>query len=207
MCPGGFVVPSQTGPEEIVVNGMSNKNRNSLWSNSAIVVETRPEDIPEEFIKKAEKDGCAALAGLYFRTYLEKLAKSESSGQKAPAQLMCDFLNKKQSMDFPKTSYTPGIVSSRLDKWIPAFISGRLEKGFKDFDRNLKGFICKDALMLAIETRTSTPVRILRDPNTFQSPYITGLYPTGEGSGYSGGIVSSAMDGENVCHSILIIAY
>lgn len=196
MCPGGFVVPSQTGPDEIVVNGMSNKNRNSQWSNAAIVVETRPEDIPQSFKDRAEKEGCPALAGLYFRNHLEKLAKNNGQEQKAPAQLLVDFINKKDSEVFPKTSYTPGIVPSRLDRWIPDFISERLRKGFLDFDRSMKGFICDQALMIAMETRTSTPVRIVRDNETMECKGLKGLYPCGEGSGYSGGIVSSAMDGE-----------
>ena len=202
MCPGGFVVPSQTGPDEIVVNGMSNKNRNSLWSNAAIVVETRPEDIPPVFIDRAKKEGCPALAGLYFRDHLEKLAKEQGDLQKAPAQMMKDFISKKSSDDFPKTSYTPGIVSSRLDQWIPSQIADRLRQGFLNFDKSMKGFICDKALMIAMETRTSTPVRILRDSETLECAGLKGLYPCGEGSGYSGGIVSSAMDGENICKKI-----
>lgn len=202
MCPGGFVVPSQTGPDEIVVNGMSNKNRNSLWSNAAIVVETRPEDIPPVFIDRAKKEGCPALAGLYFRDHLEKLAKEQGDLQKAPAQMMKDFISKKSSDDFPKTSYTPGIISSRLDQWIPSQIADRLRQGFLNFDKSMKGFVCNKALMIAMETRTSTPVRILRDSETLECPGLKGLYPCGEGSGYSGGIVSSAMDGENICKKI-----
>lgn len=202
MCPGGFVVPSQTGPDEIVVNGMSNKNRNSLWSNAAIVVETRPEDIPATFTERAGKEGCPALAGLYFRDHLEKLTKNAGEGQKAPAQMMTDFIYRRKSEEFPKTSYTPGIVSSRLDQWIPSSIADRLRQGFKNFDRNMKGYICDEALMIAMETRTSTPVRILRDKESLECPGLPGLYPCGEGSGYAGGIVSSAMDGENVCRKL-----
>ncbi|MCQ2586330.1 MAG: FAD-dependent monooxygenase [Treponema sp.] len=202
MCPGGFVVPSQTGPDEIVVNGMSNKNRNSLWSNAAIVVETRPEDIPATFTERAKRESCPALAGLYFRDHLEKLAKNAGDQQKAPAQMMTDFIARKASENFPKTSYTPGIVSSRLDQWIPSQIADRLRQGFLNFDRNMKGFVCDSALMIAMETRTSTPVRILRDSETLECPGLSGLYPCGEGSGYAGGIVSSAMDGENICEKI-----
>ena len=202
MCPGGFVVPSQTGPDEIVVNGMSNKNRNSLWSNAAIVVETRSEDIPPVFIDRAKKEGCPALAGLYFRDHLEKLAKEQGDLQKAPAQMMKDFIARKASEGFPKTSYTPGIVSSRLDQWIPSQIADRLRQGFLNFDKSMKGFVCDKALMIAMETRTSTPVRILRDSETLECAGLKGLYPCGEGSGYSGGIVSSAMDGENICKKI-----
>lgn len=199
MCPGGFVVPSATGPDEIVVNGMSAAGRNSKWSNAAIVVETRPEDIPKEFIKKAEDAGCRALAGLYFRTYIENQTKLHGNGQAAPAQRLTDYIEGKDSVDFPPVSYTPGIVPSRLDEWLPLQIVERLKQGFLDFDRNMKGFISPDAVMIASETRTSTPVRILRDKESLQCISIVGLYPSGEGAGYSGGIVSSAMDGEKVC--------
>ncbi len=202
MCPGGFVVPSSTGPDEIVVNGMSSAARNSKWSNAAIVVETRPEDIPEEFKKKAEEENCPPLAGLFYRHYLEKLTKEHGIGQAAPAQRMTDFLNHRDSSDLPTTSYTPGVTPSRLDKWLPKFIAERLEKAFYVFNKNMKGYKCSDALMIAIETRTSTPVRILRDKETFECKIIKNLYPCGEGSGYSGGIVSSAMDGENACTKI-----
>lgn len=202
MCPGGFVVPSSSSDEEIVVNGMSAAKRNSQWSNAAIVVETRPEDIPQEFESQAEKAGCKALAGLFYRTWLEGLAKEQGEGQSAPAQMMTDFIAGRSSASFPKTSYTPGLKNSRLDQWLPLFISERLKQGFEDFNKNMKGFISKEALMIAIETRTSTPVRILRNKDTMESNVLKGLYPCGEGSGYAGGIVSSAMDGENVCSKI-----
>lgn len=203
MCPGGFVVPSSSGPDEIVVNGMSAAGRNSQWSNAAFVVETRPEDIPETFVEQAKYNGCKSLAGLYYRTWLEKEAKRHGKGQAAPAQRLTDFIAQKESKDFPTTSYTPGIVSSRLDQWIPNSISGRLAEAFKTFGANMKGFLSKDATMIAIETRTSTPVRITRDKETSECTELKGLYPAGEGAGYAGGIVSSAMDGENVCSSIL----
>lgn len=202
MCPGGFVVPSSSGPEEIVVNGMSAAGRNSQWSNAAFVVETRPEDIPENFVEEATNSGCKALAGLYYRTWLEKEAKRHGKGQAAPAQRMTDFLAKTESKDFPPTSYTPGIIASRLDQWLPESISGRLADAFKVFGSNMKGFLCKDATMIAIETRTSTPVRITRNKETCECTEIKNLYPTGEGAGYAGGIVSSALDGENVCTAI-----
>lgn len=203
MCPGGFVVPSSSGPDEIVVNGMSAAERNSKWSNAAIVVETRPEDIPSEYMAQAKKDGCPALAGLYFRTALEKAAKDNGQGQAAPAQRLTDFLDNKKSADLPPSSFTAGLVSSNLNTWIPSQISKRLAAGFKAINKNMKGFICDDALMIAIETRTSTPVRILRDKETAECTGIKNLYPAGEGSGYSGGIVSSAMDGENVCNLLI----
>ena len=202
MCPGGFVVPSSSGPGEIVVNGMSAAARNSKWSNAAIVVEIRPEDIPQEFHDAAAKYGCPQLAGLFFRQKIEQLAAANGNGQAAPAQRLTDFLAGRVSNDLPASSYTAGLVSSELGSWLPSHISDRLKKGFVDIDRNMHGFICDDALMIAAETRTSTPVRILRDKQTFECTAILGLYPAGEGSGYSGGIVSSAMDGENACLQI-----
>lgn len=202
MCPGGFVVPSASGPNEIVVNGMSTAARNSKWSNAAIVVETRPEDIPAKFVKQAQDLNCTALAGLLFRTELEQLALKNGKGQAAPAQRLKDFLDNKQSKDLPESSYTPGLVSSNLNKWMPEHITKRLAQGFRDINKNMKGFVCDDALMIAIETRTSTPVRILRDKETFECPALKNVYPAGEGSGYSGGIVSSAMDGENASEAI-----
>ena len=202
MCPGGFVVPSASAPGEIVVNGMSAAERNSKWSNAAIVTEIRPEDIPESYVKEAEKKGCRALAGLYFRADLEKLAYKNGKGQAAPAQRLSDFLDNKLSEDLPASSYTAGLVSSNLNKWLPPFISRRLAQGFRQINKNMKGFICPDALMIAVETRTSTPVRILRDKESFECTGLKNLYPCGEGSGYSGGIVSSAMDGENACAKI-----
>ena len=203
MCPGGFVVPSSTGPDEIVINGMSPASRRSKWSNAAIVVETRPEDIPSTFVKKAEEAGCPALAGLFYRSGLEAQTKKYGKGQKAPAQRLSDFLDGKDSATLPESSYTPGLNPSRLDKWMPEFIKSHLMQAFRNFNRNMKGFICPDALVIASETRTSTPVRILRDKTTFESCALKNLYPAGEGSGYSGGIVSSAMDGENACQAII----
>lgn len=202
MCPGGFVVPSATGPDEIVVNGMSAAGRNSKWSNAAIVVETRPEDIPEEFVQRAKGAGCKALAGLYFRKHIEEETKKQGKGQAAPAQRMTDFLANRETKDFPPSSYTPGIVSSRIDIWMPEQIAGRLAQGFLDFGKNMKGFVNKDAVLIASETRTSTPVRILRDKESCESVAIKNMYPAGEGAGYAGGIVSSAMDGEKVCQAI-----
>ena len=220
MCPGGFVVPSATESGTIVVNGMSAAKRNSNWSNSAVVVETRPEDIPEKFKEMAKKNGCPALAGLYFRSSIEREAflqantgsdknstsgKNSMEGQKAPAQLLEDFLSHKKSPQekLPKTSYFPGITSSRLDQWLPDQIARRMEKAFKEFNKKMKGFICGEALLIAPETRTSTPVRILRDRESYECCALKKLYPAGEGSGYSGGIVSSAMDGINACAKIM----
>ena len=220
MCPGGFVVPSATESGTIVVNGMSAAKRNSNWSNSAVVVETRPEDIPEKFKEMAKKNGCPALAGLYFRNSIEREAflqantgsggypindENSMAGQKAPAQLLEDFLSHKKTPQekLPKTSYFPGITSSRLDQWLPDQIARRMEKAFKEFNKKMKGFICGEALLIAPETRTSTPVRILRDRESYECCALKKLYPAGEGSGYSGGIVSSAMDGINACAKIM----
>ena len=232
MCPGGFVVPSATGPQEIVVNGMSAAERNSAWSNAAIVVETRPEDVAQIMAgQKAAADfglendigssqelaaGTFGLAsdfgpvlGLRFRSWLERLtylnggASLGQSAQAAPAQRLVDFLAGRQSSSLPRSSYTPGIVSSRLDLWLPPFVARRLAEGFKAFDKDMKGFVSPDALLIASETRTSTPVRILRDKATFECLGLSRLYPCGEGSGWSGGIVSSAMDGQNSANAIL----
>ena len=206
MCPGGFVVPSASGPDEIVVNGMSAAARNSKWSNAAIVVEIRPEDIPQEYKEAATQAGTGALAGLLFRTKIEQDAKQNGDGQAAPAQLLQDFLaGKKSSPDaLPPSSYTPGIVSSPLHKWLPPLIAKSLAQGIRQIDQSMKGFICPQALMIAPETRTSTPVRIVRDKETFECVGLKGLYPAGEGSGYAGGIVSSAMDGENAAKAICV---
>lgn len=243
MCPGGFVVPSATGPQEIVVNGMSAAERNSAWSNAAIVVETRPEDVAQIMAgQKAAADfglasdigtsqelaagtfglasdfgpvlGLERLAGgtvlgLRFRSWLERLtylnggASLGQSAQAAPAQRLVDFLAGRQSSSLPRSSYTPGLVASRLDLWLPPFVARRLAEGFKAFDKNMKGFVSPDALLIASETRTSTPVRILRDKATFECLGLSRLYPCGEGSGWSGGIVSSAMDGQNSANAIL----
>ena len=203
MCPGGFVVPSSSCNGEIVVNGMSSSARNSKWSNSAIVVEIYPEDVPDEFILEAEKMGSRSLSSLLFRKYLEKKAGKHGLNQMAPSQMMKDFLDGRKSVSFPEVSYTPGVKSSRLDLWLPEHISKRLKEAFKIFDKKMKGFISDKAVLIAIETRTSTPVRILRNPETFESTVIKSLYPCGEGSGYSGGIVSSAMDGENAASRII----
>lgn len=204
MCPGGFVVPSASGPDEIVVNGMSAAARNSKWSNAAIVVETRPEDIPQAFVEQAAKLGSPNLAGLLFRTDIEQKAKQAGKGQAAPAQLLTDFLKNEPTppQRLPQTSYTPGIVSSNLNDWMPPKITSRLAQGIKQIDKSMKGFIDPAALMIAPETRTSTPVRILRNKETMECSALPGLYPAGEGSGYAGGIVSSAMDGVNVAEAI-----
>ncbi len=202
MCPGGFVVPASTEDDGIVVNGMSAASRNSKWSNAAVVVELRPEDIPDSFKTQAEADGCAALAGLYFRKHIEQTAKRHGNGQKAPAQLMTDFLAARSSDALIPSSYTPGLVPSRLDDWMPPHIAARIADALPIFDKSMRGFITPQALLIAAETRTSTPVRILRNKETLECTALDALYPAGECSGYSGGIVSSAMDGENAAATI-----
>ena len=197
MCPGGFMVPSATGPEEVVVNGMSPSGRNSRYANSGIVAEIREEDIPAEF-------GKSPLAGIFYQQWLEKLAwENGGTSQKAPAQRLADFINGKRSASLPDVSYFPGVTPSALNEWMPESIASRLQKGFSVFGRSLKGFITNDAVVVAVESRTSSPVRILRDRDTMTAEGITGLYPAGEGAGYAGGIVSSAVDGQRVAEKIV----
>jgi len=198
MCPGGRIVPAGSGTNEIVVNGMSASRRNSPYANSGIVVEIQPEDIPEEFKK------FGVLAGLKFQQYIENLAflNNGGMGQKAPAQRLVDFVKGRVSADLPDCSYMPGLISSPLHFWLPEFISTRLREGFKKFDRKMKGYLTNDAVVVGVETRSSSAVRIPRDPETGQHPDIKGLFPAGEGSGYSGGITSSAIDGENAALAV-----
>ncbi|MDY3754573.1 MAG: FAD-binding protein [Treponema sp.] len=216
MCPGGLVVPSASCQEGLVVNGMSPSSRGGKWSNAAIVVEIRPQDfelviaqLEEEFseynitVDAKLASSKNANPGLYLRTLLEILTKTQGRGQQAPAQLLVDFLAENPSQELPRSSYSPGLVTSRLDSWLPDFIKERLQQAFRDFNRKMAGFVCKEALLIAAETRTSTPIRILRNPETLECVAAANLYPAGEGSGYSGGIVSSAMDGEAVAAAII----
>ena len=203
MCPGGFVVPSASGPDEIVVNGMSAAGRNSAWSNAAVVVETRPEDIPLDFRTLALGEGCEAMAGLLWRNALEKITAQNGEGQKAPAQRMRDFLSGTISDSLPPSSYAPGLVSRDLNSVLPNQIAYRLKSAFEEVNKSMRGYICDDALLIASETRTSTPLRIVRDKESGECIGLKNLYPAGEGSGYSGGIVSSAMDGINQCMRIV----
>ena len=187
MCPGGFVIPAATDKEQIVVNGMSPANRGTAWSNSGMVVEVRPEDI--------EADDCLAM--MRFQEELEKACWQQGNmKQTAPAQRMADFVNGRLSYDLPKSSYAPGLISSPLHFWLPKMISHRLQEGFKVFGRNAHGFLTNEAVMIAVETRTSSPVRIVRDRDTLQHVRLQGLFPCGEGAGYAGGIVSAGVDGE-----------
>ncbi len=206
MCPGGVIVPSATADDEIVLNGMSPSNRNTHWSNAAIVVEIQPEDIPEEFVLAVnpgmDEKAWRALAGVRYQKWYEHEAKKNGKGQMAPAQKLVDFIEGRQSAELPECSYAPGVVISRLDKWLPKEIASRLKRGFRTFNHNMKGFVSADAIVLGVESRTSSPVRVLRDPVLLECRGLKGLYPAGEGAGYSGGIVSSALDGENVAAAV-----
>ena len=187
MCPGGFVIPAATDKEQIVVNGMSPASRGTQWSNSGMVVEVRPEDI----------DGDDVLKVMHYQEELEKNCWQQGNmKQTAPAQRMADFVNGRLSYDLPKSSYAPGLISSPLHFWLPKMISHRLQEGFKVFGRNAHGFLTNEAVMIAVETRTSSPVRIVRDRESLQHVRIQGLFPCGEGAGYAGGIVSAGVDGE-----------
>ena len=198
MCPGGFVVPAASGPEQIVVNGMSPSNRGSKWSNSGMVVELRPEDLENEGLGMKNEEGAnPALKMMLFQEQLERLAWQQGNmRQTAPAQRMVDFTRKKLSFDLPESSYSPGLISSPLHFWLPPFISDRLSKAFQFFGKHSRGFLTNEAVMIAIETRTSAPVRIVRDVETLQHVQTSGLFPCGEGAGYAGGIVSAGIDGE-----------
>lgn len=187
MCPGGIVVPAASSPGELVVNGMSPSNRGTRWSNSGMVVEVLPEDIPGEDVLRIMK----------FQQSIEKAFFEESQGkQNAPAQRMADFVAGRPSHDLPATSYAPGIHPARIDRLLPRQVAYRLQKGFEVFGAKQRGFLTNDAILIGCETRTSAPVRIPRNPETLQHIGITGLFPAGEGAGYAGGIVSAAIDGQ-----------
>ena len=193
MCPGGFVIPAATDKEQIVVNGMSPASRGTAWSNSGMVVEVRPEDLDDNH----EPINNNPLRVMRFQEELERICWQQGNmRQTAPAQRMADFVNGKLSFDLPKSSYAPGLISSPLHFWLPKMISHRLQEGFKTFERNAHGFLTNEAVMIAVETRTSSPVRIVRDHETLQHVRIQGLFPCGEGAGYAGGIVSAGVDGE-----------
>lgn len=192
MCPGGFVVPAASGPEQVVVNGMSPSSRGSKWSNSGMVVEMRPEDI----------EGEGALKVMRYQQQLERLCWQQGNmRQTAPAQRMSDFVNNRLSYDLPDSSYSPGLISSPLHFWLPPFICDRLKQGFKNFGKQQHGFLTNEAAIIGIETRTSSPVRILRDRESLQHIRLKGLFPCGEGAGYAGGIVSAGIDGERCAES------
>lgn len=197
MCPGGFIVPAASDADQLVVNGMSPSNRGTKWANSGMVVEINPEDLPEEF--KIHEELCM----MKYQEYVERICyEAAGNSQKAGAQRMLDFVEGRRSKDLPNTSYAPGIQTSRLDKWMPLYISNRLRKGFKVFGRSARGFLTNDAIVIGMETRTSAPVRIPRDNAELNHINIKGLYPCGEGAGYAGGIVSAAIDGERCAEAL-----
>ena len=187
MCPGGFVIPAATDKQQIVVNGMSPSNRGGQWSNSGMVVETRAEDIP----------GDDVLRVMHFQEELERNCWQQGNmRQTAPAQRMADFVNYRLSYDLPRSSYAPGLISSPLHFWLPQAVSHRLQEGFKQFGKSSHGFLTNEAVMIGVETRTSSPVRIVRNQDTLMHVRLQGLFPCGEGAGYAGGIVSAGVDGE-----------
>jgi len=196
MCPGGFIIPSATEKHQIVVNGMSPSHRSSKYANSGIVVEVKLEDL-------SKYKAYGVMAGLKFQEELEQLAfENADKDQKAPAQRLRDFVEGKPSVDLPESSYFPGIIASPLHEWLPNQIYTALKKGFKEFDKKMKNYINNDAVVLGVETRTSAPVKIPRDSETLEHIQIKNLYPCGEGSGYAGGIVSAAVDGERCAEKI-----
>ena len=200
MCPGGFVVPAASGPEQIVVNGMSPSNRGGRWSNSGMVVEIRPEDmetLSNSPSRERTQDSPEALSVLLFQEELEKQCWLQGNQkQTAPAQRMADFVNGRLSADLNPSSYAPGLLASPLHFWMPKFVSSRLREAFKIWGKQKHGFLTNEATVIGVETRTSSPVRIIRNAETLQHIRIAGLFPCGEGAGYAGGIVSAGVDGE-----------
>ncbi len=202
MCPGGHIVPAGTDVCGCVVNGMSASHRNSPYANSGIVVEIQPEDIELPFKTEPLPP---SLKGMLFQEYVEQLAAEHGEApSKAPAQRLLDFVEGRTSNDLPPCSYLPGIVSSRLDLWLPPVIGKRLQQGFRDFNRKYHGYLTNDAVVVGVESRSSSAVRILRNPDTLQHPDVGMLYPAGEGAGYAGGITSSALDGIRVAEQIAV---
>lgn len=196
MCPGGFIVPAATEVGQVVVNGMSPSLRNSKWANSGIVVEIRLEDL-------AEYSKFGELAGLEYQHQLEILAqKNGGYGVQAPAQRLMDFVEGRFSTNLPACSYHPGLNSSEMNLWLPTQIGSRLQQGFKAFGNKMRGYLTNEAVILGVESRTSSPVRIPRNPETLQHLALQGLFPSGEGAGYAGGIVSSALDGDKCADAV-----
>lgn len=190
MCPGGFIIPAASEPGQLVVNGMSPSNRGTRWANSGMVVEILPEDLPAEY------DRFGPLAMMEYQADIEhRFFEASERTQRAPAQRMTDFVAGRPSRDLPSTSYAPGLVPARIDKLLPEPIARRLRAGFSDFGRKARGFLTPEATLIGAETRTSSPVRVPRDPESLHHTTVAGLYPCGEGAGYAGGIVSAAIDG------------
>lgn len=199
MCPGGIICPAATENEEVVVNGWSPSRRNSPYANSGIVVEIHPEDY--------QFDGQNPLAGIEFQQRIEQQAFQSGGGkQVAPAQRLEDFVEGKASSTLPSCSYLPGITTVDLREVLPDFIAERLREGFRMFGKSLKGYLTNEAVVVGVESRTSSPVRIPRDRDSFMHPQVKGLFPCGEGAGYAGGIMSAAIDGQKVA-SALVKAY
>jgi uncharacterized FAD-dependent dehydrogenase len=196
MCPGGFIVPASTQDDALVVNGMSFSKRNSPYANAGVVVEIRLADIP-----RLESSG--PLAGLDYQRAMEQAAFANGGGGVvAPAQRLADFVNNRPASGLPAGSYPPGVTASPLHQWLPGPICRRLQAAFKAFDRKMKGFLTNDAVVVGVESRTSSPVRIPRAPQTLQHVSVQGLFPCGEGAGYAGGIVSCAVDGERTAEAV-----
>ena len=197
MCPGGFIVPAMTSTSQTVVNGMSPSGRNSAFANSGLVTEVRLEDFA--FLREQWGE----LAGLRYQQLFEELARQNSDGrQVAPAQRVSDFVAGRASATLPRSSYIPGLAPSRLDRWMPEDIASRLRSGIATFGRRMKGFVTDEAIVVGVESRTSTPVRIPRDSETLMHIEVEGLFPSGEGAGYAGGIISAALDGERVADAV-----
>ena len=201
MCPGGFIVPAMTDESESVVNGMSPSRRNSPYANSGFVTEIRLSDFEHLRGEYGE------LAGLAFQRELEQAARANAAGgATAPAQRVSDFVSGRASSSLPSCSYVPGIVPSRLDEWMPHFMSSRLREAIRVFDKRMHGYLTGEAVVVGVESRTSTPVRIPRDKETLMHPEIEGLFPAGEGAGYAGGIISAALDGERIAEAVVAFA-
>lgn len=197
MCPGGFIVPAMTDAAQSVVNGMSPSGRTSPYANSGLVTEVRPADFEHLRAEWGE------LAGLKFQQQFEELARRNGGDRQiAPAQRVADFVAGRASASLARTSYIPGIVPSRLDRWMPGFIAQGLRQGLATFGRRMRGFVTNEAVVVGVESRTSSPVRIPRDPATLMHPEAAGLFPAGEGAGYAGGIISAALDGERIAEAV-----
>ena len=197
MCPGGFIVPAMTDAAQSVVNGMSPSGRTSPYANSGLVTEVRPADFEHLCAEWGE------LAGLKFQQQFEELARRHGGDRQiAPAQRVADFVAGRASASLARTSYIPGIVPSRLDRWMPGFIAQGLRQGLATFGRRMRGFVTNEAVVVGVESRTSSPVRIPRDPATLMHPETAGLFPAGEGAGYAGGIISAALDGERIAEAV-----
>ena len=197
MCPGGFIVPAMTDAAQSVVNGMSPSGRTSPYANSGLVTEVRPADFEHLRAEWGE------LAGLKFQQQFEELARRHGGDRQiAPAQRVADFVAGRASASLARTSYIPGIVPSRLDRWMPGFIAQGLRQGLATFGRRMHGFVTNEAVVVGVESRTSSPVRIPRDPATLMHPEAAGLFPAGEGAGYAGGIISAALDGERIAEAV-----